>query len=74
MILTKTKEELTHLSKTVLYTIQINNKEIEIFKQWYNDYNSCETNWHCPETKDQEFVDKLEDAEKDELDDFISTL
>lgn len=69
-------EDITHMSKTKVFTLEIDGKAIEISKHWFEEYNSCsaETEWNCPEDKDRKFIDGLSGSKQDKLDDFISEL
>lgn len=58
------------LRKTKIYTIEINDKEVEVKKTWYIDDITNEYDVDC----EVENEDKLTDEERDELNDFINGL
>lgn len=61
------KNETEFLRKTKTYTIEINDKEVEVKKAWYIDDVTNEYD------VDYEIIneDELTDEERDELNDFI---
>ena len=75
MEIKKISSNETYLSRIVCYELEIDGQEIEIIKKWFFD-NNCvdETEWEGTEDSDKEFIEELEDEEKDKLDDFISNL
>ena len=64
------KNETEFLRKTKTYTIEINDKEVEVKKAWYIDDVTNEYD------VDYEIIneDELTDEERDELNDFIGGL
>jgi len=64
------KQETEFLRKTKTYTIEINDKEVEVRKTWYIDdiTNEYDVDYEV------ENEDKLTDEERDELNDFIDGL
>lgn len=64
------KQETEFLRKTKIYTIEINDKEVEVKKTWYIDdiTNEYDVDYEV------ENEDKLTDEERDELNDFINGL
>lgn len=64
------KQETEYLRKEKSYIIEMNNKEVEVIKNWYIDDMTNEYNI------DYEIIDedKLTDDERDELIDFIGDL
>lgn len=64
------KNETEFLRKTKTYTIEINDKEVEVKKAWYIDDVTNEYD------VDYEIIneDELTDEERDELNDFIDGL
>jgi len=63
-------QETEFLRKTKTYTIEINDKEVEVKKTWYIDdiTNEYDVDYEV------ENEDKLTDEERDELNDFIDGL
>ena len=63
-------DEIEFLRKTKTYTIEINDKEVEVKKTWYIDdiTNEYDVDYEV------ENEDKLTDEERDELNDFIDGL
>ena len=64
------KQETEFLRKTKNYTLEINDKEVEVKKTWYIDdiTNEYDVDYEV------ENEDKLTDEERDELNDFINGL
>ena len=63
-------DEIEFLRKTKTYTIEINDKEVEVKKTWYIDdiTNEYDVDYEIQNE------DKLTDEERDELNDFIGGL
>jgi hypothetical protein len=63
-------DEIEFLRKTKTYTIEINDKEVEVKKTWY--INDMTDEYGVDYEVENE--DKLTDEERDELSDFIDGL
>lgn len=64
----------TYTSKIICYTLEIKDKKIKIAKRWFFDTAINEIDWEGIKTKDKNFIEKLNNTEKDELDNFIDNL
>jgi len=75
-----TFEDVTHYSKTKLYTLDIEgegedegDREVNILKHWY-DGDEYEVTWNFEEEKDREWFEDLSVDSREEIEKFIDEL
>ena len=79
MKIEKSSEELTYMSKTKAFTLDIEeledgtDKELEITKHWY-DGDSYDVEWDFVNEIDRKWFEDLPTEEQDEIEDFIGEL